>query len=125
MGGPFVASGGDEYNAESLSETFEYYQPEFKDIMPHPERWNDFMENIAHMWNAKKDITLDDLTIKCPVLLLFGDRDRYCRLEHVVELFRHLPNAQLAVLPNARHLDVSPFNVALLEQYILKFIDGN
>lgn len=122
MGGPFITSGSDEYEATSLSETFEYYRPEFKDMMPQPERWNDFVENIALMWNAKKDIALNELTIKCPVLLLFGDRDPYCRPEHVVEMYRQIPHAQLAIFPNASHLDVSPSNPALLEQHILKFI---
>lgn len=41
--------------------------------------------------------------LKIPVLLIVGDRDSAC-LEPTLELWRHLPAAQLAVLPNTGHL---------------------
>jgi len=52
-----------------------------------------------------------------------GDRDIYSRPEHMADIYRHLPNAQLAIIPNSRHIDVSPRNTMILEQYILKFIE--
>jgi pimeloyl-ACP methyl ester carboxylesterase len=45
----------------------------------------------------------DDLrAIQSPVLITLGDRDGI-RVEHVVEMYRLIPNAQLAVFPNATH----------------------
>ena len=45
----------------------------------------------------------DDLkSIKAPVLITIGDRDGL-RLEHAVEMFRLIPDAQLAVFPGADH----------------------
>jgi len=41
-------------------------------------------------------------SIKAPVLITLGDRDGV-RLEAVVEMFRLIPNAQLAVFPGADH----------------------
>ena len=41
-------------------------------------------------------------SIEVPVLIAIGDRD-WLRLEHVLELFRLIPNAQLAVIPDAGH----------------------
>jgi len=60
-------------------------------------------------------------------LLLFGDRDEYSKPEQIVEVYKHLPNAQLAISPNSTHIDVSFFdrkNTKVMEQYILEFING-
>ena len=47
--------------------------------------------------------------IKAPVLIAQGDRD-FIRPEHAVEMFRLIPNAQLAVFPGADHflIDQAP-----------------
>ena len=42
------------------------------------------------------------ISIKAPVLITLGDRDGV-RLEHAVEMFRQIPNTQLAVFPGADH----------------------
>ena len=129
MGGVHVIEFGDEdkepVDVNELSQTFEYYRPDFKKIMPQPERWDEFIENMARMWSrTTPTIPPGDLKkIKSPVLLLFGDRDSYCKLEFIVKIYESLPNAQLAIFPDSGHLDVSPFNTALLDQYILKFIE--
>jgi len=41
-------------------------------------------------------------SIKAPVLITLGDRDGV-RPEHAVEMFRLIPNAQLAVFPGGDH----------------------
>lgn len=125
MSGALNMSDGERYEAKSLSGTFEYYRPEFKKIMPQPERWNELMENIAIMWNEPAILPISELQkIECPVLLLFGDRDESCKLEHIAEIYKRLPNAQLAIIPNSKHLDVSPRNTKILDDYILPFIDN-
>lgn len=43
--------------------------------------------------------------IDIPVLITLGDRDGV-RVEHVVELYRLLPQARLAIFPNADHLQL-------------------
>ena len=50
-----------------------------------------------------KGFAREDLkSIKAPVLITLGDRDGV-RPEHAVEMFRLIPNSQLAVLPGADH----------------------
>ena len=39
-----------------------------------------------------------------PCFLIVGDRDELITIEGVVELYRWLPNAELAVLPGAAHM---------------------
>src|SRR5205823_3329084 len=41
--------------------------------------------------------------IRCPVLVLSGDRDQFARVELLEEAVRLLPNAQLHVYPGRRH----------------------
>ncbi|MEZ5937024.1 MAG: alpha/beta hydrolase [Hyphomonadaceae bacterium] len=40
--------------------------------------------------------------IEAPTLVISGDQD-LIRLEHTVEIYNHLPNANLAVVPNSTH----------------------
>jgi pimeloyl-ACP methyl ester carboxylesterase len=49
------------------------------------------------------NITEKDLQkIKCPVLIMSGDRDAI-RLEHSLKIFYNIPNANLFVMPGATH----------------------
>jgi pimeloyl-ACP methyl ester carboxylesterase len=41
-------------------------------------------------------------SITAPVLIAVGDHD-FVRVEHAVETFRFIPNAELAVIPDAGH----------------------
>jgi pimeloyl-ACP methyl ester carboxylesterase len=51
-----------------------------------------------------KGFTHEELKgIKAQILISLGDRDGV-RVEHAVEMFRLIPNSQLAVFPNADHL---------------------
>jgi pimeloyl-ACP methyl ester carboxylesterase len=40
--------------------------------------------------------------IKAQALMMFGDREGI-RLEHAVEMYRFIPNAQLAIFPGGDH----------------------
>jgi pimeloyl-ACP methyl ester carboxylesterase len=40
--------------------------------------------------------------IKCPVLVMAGDRDAI-REEHTVKIYQSIPNAQLCIVPGATH----------------------
>jgi pimeloyl-ACP methyl ester carboxylesterase len=44
-------------------------------------------------------------SIGAPTLILVGDTD-FIRLEHAIEMFELIPNAQLAVLPGTTHMQV-------------------
>jgi pimeloyl-ACP methyl ester carboxylesterase len=55
-------------------------------------------------------------SIAAPTLVLAGDHD-LIRLEHVVDIYNHLPNSQLVIFPNATHMipfdDPATFNGAV------------
>jgi pimeloyl-ACP methyl ester carboxylesterase len=63
-------------------------------------------EKLAQLWltsPTKDELSLDILqTIHKPVLVISGDRDAI-RLEHTLEIYRALPDAELCVLPGTDH----------------------
>jgi len=63
--------------------------------------------------------------ITAPALVLAGDHD-LIRLEHIVEIFNHLPNAQLVIFPNATHMipydDPATFNAAVERFFRTPFV---
>lgn len=42
--------------------------------------------------------------IKCPVLIIHGDRDEYFPINIPVEMYKSIQNAYLWILPNGRHI---------------------
>ena len=42
--------------------------------------------------------------IKCPVLVMSGDRDDYQSLEGIVKCVKAIPDARLSIIPGCRHV---------------------
>jgi pimeloyl-ACP methyl ester carboxylesterase len=65
--------------------------------------WPVVLGRLKTMWAAEPSFTNEQLQrIEAPTLLVVGDRD-IVTLEHAVEMFRTIPEAQLCVVPNAAH----------------------
>jgi len=68
-----------------------------------PEHWPVVFEKMRRMFLSEPKITPAQLSaIKAPTLVMAADRD-LMTLEHTLALFRALPDAQLCVVPGARH----------------------
>jgi pimeloyl-ACP methyl ester carboxylesterase len=68
-----------------------------------PEYWKTYVKKIAALWLTPLCYAPENLAaITDPVLLLVGDRDGVAT-EESIELFRLLPNAELAVAPASDH----------------------
>lgn len=75
-------------------------------VAPNPDHLGRMHQKAAERMRNFSDIPRDQLrAIKSPVLVVSGDKD-IVRPEHSVELFRILPNGQLAILPEADHGEV-------------------
>jgi pimeloyl-ACP methyl ester carboxylesterase len=61
-------------------------------------RWNELMLNEPHI------ATTDLHKIASPALIIGGDDD-VIPLEHLIEIYRNIPKAQLAILPGATHFN--------------------
>lgn len=42
--------------------------------------------------------------VRCPILIIYGDRDELFDLEQAFSMYRHLPSAELCVIPCCGHL---------------------
>ena len=65
---------------------------------------------------------VDYPAIQHPVLLMLGDRDKMVPLDETVEVYKSLPKAQLAILPNTAH-PIEMVNQARLA-YEIRFFLG-
>lgn len=82
-------------------------QEEYLKVAPHPENLRMFHDKAAQRMRDFKDIPADAIrSITAPALIIVGDAD-VIRPEHAVEMFRALPHAQLAVLPDTDHMKVT------------------
>jgi pimeloyl-ACP methyl ester carboxylesterase len=73
-------------------------------VAPDPKQWPVLVAKVKKMGLEFKGFTPEEMkSIKARVLITLGDRDGV-RLEHAVEMFRLIPNAQLAVFPGGDHL---------------------
>lgn len=73
----------------------------FKRVAPDPDRW-------PVVWKKVRDLVPDGFTrdqlasVKNRVLVALGDND-FIRLEHALYAYSAIPNAELAVIPDATH----------------------
>ncbi len=67
--------------------------------MPEPRRWREFLADISKMYNEVYVSWGTFEKIKCPVLVMAGDRDDYNSTEAVVKCAKSVPNAQLSIIP--------------------------
>jgi pimeloyl-ACP methyl ester carboxylesterase len=71
-----------------------------------PDYWRTFLGQISELWLTVPSYTAEQLAgIPVPSLILTGDRDE--SLDHSVRLYRTIPQAELAVIPNADHTAVN------------------
>ena len=81
--------------------------------------WQTLLKQISIMWWTPLDYTAEDFRkIIEPTLILLGDRDGIIDLEQAVEMYQLIPNAELAILPNATHISPNP---KLMTETVLDF----
>ena len=78
----------------------------YEQVAPDPEHWPTTVAKTMRMAIEFEGWPEDGLrSIQAPVLIVIGDRD-VVRPEHAVALFRLLPHASLAILPDTDHVAV-------------------
>ncbi len=74
-------------------------------LMPQPARFEELLERLKVMW--MEDVAIPDekvKNIKVSVMVLIGDRDENRSVERYVDIYRSIPKAQLAVIPECGHV---------------------
>lgn len=72
-------------------------------LMPQPQRLGEMFTQVATMYNH---LTVDKAlmqTIRCPVLVLAGDRDEGNPVDRMFRTAQDLRRSQLGIIPNASH----------------------
>jgi pimeloyl-ACP methyl ester carboxylesterase len=83
------------------SRCFQFQREAYKRVAPSPDYWQIFCGKVLRIgWKGFSDEEL--ASIQAPVLIALGDHD-FVRLEHAIDAFRRIPNAELAVIPDAGH----------------------
>ena len=87
------------------------------------DEWRAFLYQTAHMWLEYPGLTAADLgRIGTPLLVVVGDRDEFVPVEVAATMYRMLPNAALAVCPNASH-SLPATHATWFAQTVLDFLN--
>jgi pimeloyl-ACP methyl ester carboxylesterase len=87
-----------------------------------PSHWKELVTQLSfEMLNPTLPSEDDLKRVRVPTLIVWGDRDQFLPIEDAVALYRLIPNAQLAVIPNADHF-VSRTNVKLFAEFVKEFV---
>jgi pimeloyl-ACP methyl ester carboxylesterase len=93
-----------------------------KDHSQSPSHWKELLIQVSfEMINPTLPAEEDLKQISIPTLIIWGDRDQFLPVEDAVEIYRLIPNAQLAVVPNADHF-VTRTKVTLFAKLLKDFI---
>ncbi len=79
-----------------------YWHQQFK-LMPEPQRLQEMFTKLGNMYNH---LTLDKeffQTIKCPTLVMAGDRDPGNPAQRVVSTAQMIPQSYIAIISNTSH----------------------
>jgi pimeloyl-ACP methyl ester carboxylesterase len=87
-------------------------------------QWRALVRQTAPMWLDYAGLTPDEVRrIDAPALVLAGDRDELIPLDLTVALYRALPNAELAICPQADHGAVlTPARAAVFAEMVIDFV---
>jgi pimeloyl-ACP methyl ester carboxylesterase len=108
---------------KTFSAIDELYWKQQMAIRPEPKRIDEWFSSLSGYY-SNLDIGSAILgQVKCPVLVLAGEKDQNAPLDTVIDAYKMLPNAQLAIIPNAPH-PVFLVNFAAVWSSILPFLDN-
>jgi pimeloyl-ACP methyl ester carboxylesterase len=87
------------------SSNIQYQREHYKKVAPDPDYWPTIFDKLgAIQWEGFPKEELK--SIKVPLLLICGDHD-FVSIEHTVDSARHIPGAEVAVIPSASHFALS------------------
>ncbi|MFX1517130.1 MAG: alpha/beta fold hydrolase [Promethearchaeota archaeon] len=114
----FGINGPRDIDFEKLSENLPVY---VSSLEKNHSNWKELLNQLSVAWCDKGIFPRSNIKrIENPVLLILGDRDHTTSVEHAVQMYRMIPNSQLAIFPQATHSLPSEF-VEMFCDVILNF----
>jgi pimeloyl-ACP methyl ester carboxylesterase len=93
-----------------------------KQLIPEPERWNEFVEKCRTMYMMMDGVSDEQAKdIACPVLIIGGDRDQFNPLDEFVRVRSLIRNSRLLILPDCDHVS-SKNRPVVLREFVLPFV---
>jgi pimeloyl-ACP methyl ester carboxylesterase len=87
------------------SNNIQFQRENYKKVAPDPDYWPRIFDKVGGIhWQGFS--TEELASIKAPILIVVGDND-FVRVEHAIETVKLIPNAELAVIPDASHFGLS------------------
>ncbi len=72
-------------------------------LCPEPDKLQDYLDRYFAFFNQETISKVLFNSIKCPVLLIAGEKDANAPLDTVISAYKMMPNVQLAIIANAPH----------------------
>jgi len=121
---PGVKENLEKITGKSIERDYPGFVNGRKKLMPDSSRWDDFVEKLKNAWFNQLNVQPFQLkNVKCPVLVVGGDSDQYNPIEGFVNVYKLLPNASLAIIPNSDHIVFYNYP-HLMEDIVTNFIDS-
>lgn len=97
-------SGKFNYTAEKLLKSDSAFFSSRLQLMPQPERWQESLTKSSNMYNTDYMSKETFEKIKCPVLLMNGDKDDYSSIVEFIQCSKYIKNVQIALIPGCHHV---------------------
>jgi pimeloyl-ACP methyl ester carboxylesterase len=92
------------YTAEGLMKSDSVFFTSRLKLMPEPKRWQETLSKLTSMYNNDYMSKETFEKIRCPVLLMNGDRDGYSSIDEFIQCANYISNAQVALIPGCHHV---------------------
>ena len=106
----FGMNGPGDFDFAKFQETLPEFMAALKDMhspVYGEDYWKDLVKNISYMWMNPDEFPQERLrSIAVPTLIIQGDRDEAVPLVDAVNIYKMIPNAELAIVPGADHLSI-------------------
>jgi pimeloyl-ACP methyl ester carboxylesterase len=101
---PQGTSEGVTYSAAELMKTSSSYFKKRVAAMREPARWDESLQMLNKLYSEAVVSSETFIKIKCPVLLVAGDRDDFSPPASVLKAHQSLTDSRLAVIPGCGHV---------------------
>ena len=92
------------YSSETLMKSDSSFFSGRLRLMPEKERWNESLSWLNTMYNTDYMSKETFEKIKCPALLMNGDRDGYSTIDEFIQCAKYISNVQVSLIPNCSHV---------------------
>jgi len=96
--------GTGSYSADSLMKNYGDYFEKRVVNMPEPNRWSESLDMMSDLYNNSFVSEETFKNVKCPVLVMGGDRDEYSSPEAFLTVHQFLADSQLSIIPGCSHV---------------------